>query len=392
MLHSIALTFIPGITPSMQLELLRHYDSAEAIIMHPDETLVDLSDKVRLHITNSIKTHREQALKAAREEMAFCQQHKIKVITIQSEDYPYRLKTCSDAPAILYYRGEADLNAKHILAIVGTRKITEYGKQICTRLTERLAELLPDTLVVSGLAYGVDIHSHRGAMEHGLPTVGVVAHGLDQIYPAVHRNDARRMVTNGGILTEYIRGTRPLQGNFLRRNRIVAGLADATIVVESADHGGSLVTARIALSYDRMVFAFPGRINDPSSVGCNNLILNNRALIALTAENIINELGWWEDTTEYRRLPQQLELFDNSHGSSSANASRTSAGRAVELPPMSTEQLTLAQALQGTDGLNIPKLAEKTGMNPTTIGTLLFEMELSNIVKVLPGGFYILKK
>lgn len=391
MLHSIALTFIPGITPSMQLELLRHYDSAEDIIMRPEETLKDLNADFRLRLVKTINSYRDQAIKAATEEMAFCQQHRIKVLDIKSKDYPYRLEMCSDAPAVLYYRGEADLNAKHVLAVVGTRKITEYGKQVCARLTERLAQLLPDTLVISGLAYGVDIHAHRGAMEHGLPTVAVVAHGLDQIYPSVHRNDARRMASNGGILTEYIRGTRPLQGNFLRRNRIVAGMADATIVVESAEHGGSLVTARIANSYEREVFAFPGRVNDPASVGCNNLILNQKAHIALTADDIIKEQGWWEETTEFRSKPQQFELFSEEMLGNARQAA-TPAGRNAQLPPMPPEQLTLAQALQGTDGLNAAKLAELTGQTPAAVSTTLFDMELMNIVKVLPGGFYILKK
>lgn len=383
MLHSIALTFIPGITPSMQLELLRHYPSAEAVIMRPEETLNDLNGNFRFQCIAAINAHRNRALVFAANELEFCRKHSIQILRYNDEGYPYRLKECPDAPAIIYYRGTADLNARHIIAVVGTRKITEYGKQVCARLTERFAELLPDTLIISGLAYGVDIHAHRGSLENGLSTIGVVAHGMDQIYPAVHRNDAQRMVSHGGILTEYTRGTRPLQGNFLRRNRIVAGLADATIVVESAEHGGSLVTARIALSYERMVFAVPGRINDPYSIGCNELLLKQRALPALAADDVITELGWWDDTTVAKKEPQQLELF-------SEESLRKK--RPAMLPQLEPKQQQIAEALQGSDGLNPTMLSSKTGMSQVEISALLFDMEMEGVVKVLPGGFYMLKK
>lgn len=383
MLHSIALTFIPGITPTMQLELLRHYPSAEAVVMRPEETLTDLNGNFRFLCINAIETHRDKALTFAANELEFCRKHAIQIIPYNSESYPHRLKNCPDAPAIIYYRGTADLNARHIIAVVGTRKISEYGKQVCTRLTERFAELLPDTLIISGLAYGVDINAHRGCMANGLSTIGVVAHGMDQIYPAVHRNDAQRMVSNGGILTEYPRGTRPLQGNFLRRNRIVAGLADAVIVVESAEHGGSLVTARIALSYERLVFAVPGRINDPYSVGCNELLLKQRALPMLAADDVITELGWWPDTTVAKQKSLQLELFPNELAPQRHLAA---------LPKLDPKQQQIAEALQGSDGLNPAVLATKTGMTPAEISALLFDMEMEGIVKILPGGFYMLKK
>lgn len=383
LLHTIALTFIPGITPSMQLELLRHYNSAEDIIMRPEETLADLNINYRFRCIDAITSYRQQALVHAASELEFCRKHSIQVIPYNSEDYPHRLKDCSDAPAIIYYRGTANLNAPHIIAVVGTRKITEYGKQVCVRLTERIAELLPDTLVISGLAYGVDIHMHRGCLDNGLSTIGVVAHGMDQIYPAVHRKDAKRMLSQGGILTEYPRGTSPLQGNFLRRNRIVAGLADATIVVESASHGGSLVTARIALSYERMVFAVPGRINDPYSVGCNNLILKQKALIALSADDFIHELGWWSETTEAQRHPLQLELFGNG---------QSAPQRPALLPQMNPQQQCIAEALQGSDGMNPAALSAKTGMSIAEVSAHLFDMEMEGIVKILPGGFYMLKK
>lgn len=384
MLHTIALTLIPRITASMQLDILRHCSSAEAAIMHPEEALKAANATNRTLAVGAITAGRDKALQQAQDELDFCRQHGIQVLPITHPDYPALLRDCPDAPPVLYYRGTANLNAQHILAVVGTRKITEYGKQVCARLTERLAQLLPDTLVVSGLAYGVDIHAHRGSLNNGLPTVGVVAHGLDQIYPAAHRNDAKRMVSNGGILTEYVRGTRPLQGNFLRRNRIVAGMAHATIIVESAEHGGSLVTARIADSYQRQVFAFPGRINDPYSVGCNELILSQKAAMALAADDIIMDMGWWQQTTAYHSQPQQLELFTDEPAAPAAK------GRL--LPALPPEQLALAKALQSTDGLNVATLAEMTHQSPAAVSSLLFDMEMDGIVKVLPGGFYILSR
>lgn len=385
MLHTIALTLIPGLTPSQQLELLRHYGDAEAIIMRPEETLRDVNESLRVPCVKAILAGRSKALMQAQQEEEFCRMHSIQILPITAEGYPRRLHDCPDAPVVLFYRGTADLNAAHIIAIVGTRQITEYGKQVCLRLTERLAEVLPDTLVVSGLAYGVDIHAQRGCMDHGIATVGVVAHGLDQIYPATHRNDARRMIEQGGgILTEYVRGTRPLQGNFLRRNRIVAGMADATIVVESAEHSGSLVTARIASSYNRNVYAIPGRINDPYSVGCNNLIMRHAAAPALSIDDVIRDLDWWTATVPYRAEAHQFDLFSGSEFEAT--------GASSSATPLSPDQHAIATALTGTDGLSIAAIATRSGLDAADVTAALFEMEMDSIVKVLPGGLYILTR
>lgn len=385
MLHTIALTLIPGLTPAQQLDLLRHYGDAEAIIMRPEETLRDVNEALRVPCVKAITAGRSKALMQAQQEEEFCRMHSIQILPITSESYPRRLRDCPDAPVVLYYRGTADLNAAHIIAIVGTRQITEYGKQVCLRFTERLAEVLPDTLVVSGLAYGVDIHAQRGSMDHGIATVGVVAHGLDQIYPATHRNDARRMIEQGGgILTEYTRGTRPLQGNFLRRNRIVAGMSDATIIIESAEHSGSLVTARLADSYGRPIFAVPGRINDPYSVGCNNLIMQQKARPALSIDTIISELGWWIDTVPYHNEHNQLNLFDTPEFAAPLAAKH--------FPTLSPEQHAIVAALTGADGLCIADIATKAGIAASDVTAALFDMEMEGIVKVLPGSLYILTR
>lgn len=385
MLHTIALTLIPGLTPSQQLELLRHYRDAEAIIMHPEETLSDVNEVARVPCIKAIIAGRGKALLRAQQEEEFCRMHNIQILPITAEGYPHRLRDCTDAPVVLYYRGTADLNAAHIIAIVGTRHITEYGKQVCLRFTERLAEILPDTIVVSGLAYGVDVHAQRGCMDHGLATIGVVAHGLDQVYPATHRNDARRMIEQGGgIVTEYVRGTRPLQGNFLRRNRIIAGMADATIVIESAEHSGSLATARIADSYGRTVFAVPGRINDPYSVGCNNLIARRHAIPALTIDDVIHELDWWTETIPYRNEAHQLDLF-SAHDFEAPSTTKASSAATPELH-------AITSALIGTDGLSIAAIAERSALATSDVTAALFEMEMDGIVKILPGGLYILTR
>lgn len=380
MIYNIALTLLHGITPSQVIEMLRHGLRAEDIIMHPRETLHELTDSVKVPIIKAIEQERETVLKAAQQELDFCRQHNIQVLPFEAEGYPARLQDCSDAPAVLYYRGTADLNARHVVAIVGTRKITEYGKQACVRITERLATLLPDALIVSGLAYGVDIHAHRESLAHGLSTIGVVAHGMDQIYPATHRNDAKRMTCQGGVLTEYTKGTRPLQGNFLRRNRIIAGMADAVIVVESAEHGGSLATARIAHQYHRMVFAVPGRINDPYSIGCNNLISQGRGQILLSADDLVKEMGWWEHTTAFRSAPQEQYLFS---GDAFANSNSQQ---------LSPKQSAIVEQLQGTDGLTAAAIAMQTQLPIAEISALLFDMEMDGIVKVLPGNLYILAR
>lgn len=190
------------------------------------------------------------------------------------------MRECDDAPLALFYRGNADLNTLHIINIVGTRHATPYGQDICTRFLADLSALYPDTLIVSGLAYGIDIHAHRAALQNHFKTIGVLAHGLDRIYPAEHRKTAVSMLEQGGLLTEFTSGTNPDRQNFVKRNRIVAGMSDATVVIESAAKGGALITAELAESYHRDCFAFPGRCNDEYSIGCNNLIRKTRQCLS----------------------------------------------------------------------------------------------------------------
>lgn len=364
MLHSIALTFLRGITQGQALELLRHLPSIQLLFDSPDEALSELHPQARLRISAALREHRSEALERAAAEVEFCERHAIAVLPITSAAYPQRLAECPDAPAVLYYRGTACWDVQHVLSIVGTRRITPYGKDICQQLVGELAQRLPDVLIVSGLAYGVDVHAHRACLAHGVSTVGVLAHGLDQIYPSSHRETAKAMLNNGGLLTEYARGTRPLAGHFVRRNRIVAGLSDATIVVESADKGGALITARLASDYHRLVAAFPGRVGDPYSVGCNRLIREQNAALITSAADLLDVLGWASPATTTPAV--QLDLF----------------------PTLNAEQQRVVDALRATDGLSVAQLCVRTNLEQSVLHAQLFELEMSGVVQLLAGGLY----
>ena len=365
MIHTIALTFLEGLTQNKVLTLLQHTHSAQLIFEQPEVALADFTPSFQLEVQQALRKNGAKALHKAQEEWDFCQTHGIRPTAITASDYPQRLKECPDAPPLIYYRGSADWNAKHVLSVVGTRRITPYGKDLCRMFCSELASLLPNTLVVSGLAYGVDIHTHRACLEHQLPTIGVLAHGLDQIYPSSHRNTACEMLNNGGLITEYSRGVRPFAGNFVRRNRIVAGMADATIVIESADRGGALITARLANDYNRTVCAFPGRTTDQYSEGCLALIRQRQAELVTSATDVLELLNWVDKSQSNQAV--QLELF---------------------APQLSHEQQIVAQVLKETDGCTLSQLMQHTGFDLTKINTLIFELEMLNCISLSSGNFY----
>lgn len=239
---------------------------------------------------------REQALYAARNEVEFMARHSIKGIFVGDKDYPYRMAQCSDAPILLYMLGNCNLNASHSISVVGTRKVTPYGAEMTARFVKELAASFPDICVVSGLAYGTDAKAHISALEASVPTVAVVAHGLNTIYPAAHRDLAKRIIQSGGaLLSEYPSGTSAYRQHFLARNRIVAWMSDASLIIESEVKGGAMSTANYAFRENRDVFAIPGRASDPMSAGCNNLIRRNKAALATSAGDIIDALGWSPD-------------------------------------------------------------------------------------------------
>ncbi len=368
MLLPLALTRLPGIGSIAPTELLRADIDLEwlfALKYLPETEIESLSPLGRKRLSEALEG-KSVALERAKRELDFCERHGIKCLVLGSADYPARLAECPDAPAVLFYQGTADLNARHLLTVVGTRHITEQGKLLCKELCADIARLLPDAIIVSGLAYGVDIHAHRAALGNGLPTVGVLAHGLDRIYPALHRHTALEMTKNGGLLTEFFTGTNPDKGNFVRRNRIVAGLSMGTVVVESAAKGGALLTAGMANSYSREVFAFPGRSTDEFSAGCNALIKTQRAALVENAEDIIKGLNWDIEARRPRAIEQEL------------------------LPDFSADETAVRSALQNSDGLLPGEIAALSGLPFSQVMALLFDLEMRGFVKAAAGGRFIL--
>ena len=365
-LYAIAFSFVSRLNLVNRRMLLEMMGSFTEIFEQRKnlKEFIPHANKETLEALAIMDTH----LKRAEEELAFAQAGHIQCLGFYDEDYPARLRECPDAPTLLYYRGSSLLNGQHIVSIVGTRQITAYGKDLCRNFIKELKQLCPDTLVVSGLAYGVDIHCHRAALEQEMNTVGVLAHGLDQIYPRFHRETAVQMVQHGGLLTEFPSRSNADKKNFVQRNRIVAGIADATIVVESAQKGGSLITAEIAESYGRDVFAFPGRIGDTYSEGCNNLIRSNRAGLITSAEDFAQAIGWDTECNLRKQMNEglQQELF----------------------PDLTEEEQRIVKALSGSDSKQINILSIDTAIPIGKLTSLLFNLEMKGVVRLLSGGCY----
>lgn len=340
--------------------------SVSAIMEHHDDIadiLPDATPKL-----SSLLRDTDSQRKRVEEELEYDSQHKIRPLVIGCKDYPKRLASCPDAPLVLFYLGNADLNSKHIINVVGTRKCTRYGQDIVRVLMRDLASLCPDTLVVSGLAYGVDICAHRESLTNRLDTVGVLAHGLDELYPPAHRETAREMVYHGGLLTEYFTHTKADKLNFVRRNRIVAGITDATILIESAERGGGLITCSIAGDYGRSVLAFPGPIGAKYSEGCNNLIRDNGAQLVTSAADIVKALGWDNDAIVSQAADKGIErqLFPN----------------------LNEEQQKVVESLKKQNDQQINMLAVSTSLPVGKLMSLLFELEMMGVVKLYAGGSY----
>lgn len=361
---AITLSLMPGLTLSQALQVVRHYGSACAAFADTGQSSKHWREAFKDQ--SGLRSARERALR----EMEFCEKHGIEVIPVSSSKYPELLASCNDAPVVLFYRGTASLNRAHTISVVGTRRITDYGRRLCRQFCHDLAEALPDCLVVSGLAYGVDVHTHRAALENGLETVGILAHGLDRIYPAMHRNTAAEMTHQGGLLTEYLSGTIPEKGNFIRRNRIVAGLSPLTIIVESAAKGGALVTARLAGSYNREVMAFPGRVGDEFSEGCNALLANNEASIISSADDVLKMMNW-KKRQEKKQAEELPQLFPPSEFSSEAQA--------------------IIHVLRGTDGLHQNRIIELTHLDPHTVISTISMLQVEGTVcRMQAAGVYAL--
>ena len=310
-----------------------------------------------------------EAMQRAEEEQQWASDNNVNIITIDDARYPNRLRHCSDAPLTLYLRGNADMNPTCALAIVGTRKCTAYGRDAIDYILHDLKEQCPTLQIVSGLAYGVDICAHRASLREGLVTIGVVAHGQDMLYPNLHRTEANQMLeNNGAVVTEYPHGIRPLAANFLQRNRIVAGMTDATLVIESASHGGSLVTARIAQDYGRDVFAVPGPIRSEQSSGCNNLIRDQKAQLVTSAQDIINITGWQcgELLSKARQQGIERTMFAN----------------------LSAEEQKIIDTLKEHGDTAVNELTLLTSLPISSLQQMLFTLEMQGMVKSLPGNVY----
>jgi DNA processing protein len=301
LIHLLALLKVDGVGDIMAKKLINHCGSAENIFKTRVSKLASI-DGVGQALIKNLKD--KSVLKLAEAEFDYIEENNIDVLYYQDIKYPDRLKHCIDSPILMFTSGSMDLNNRKIISIVGTREITSYGTEFCKKLIEDLAPLNP--IIVSGFAYGVDIVAHKAAMDYQLQTVGVIAHGLNQVYPKVHKKYVAKMEENGGFMTEYWSTSNPEKENFVKRNRIVAGMSEATIVIESAEKGGSLITANLANDYNRDVFAVPGRTTDKYSQGCNNLIKTQRAHLLTSAADILYILNWELEQKGEKVIQKQL--------------------------------------------------------------------------------------
>lgn len=361
--YQIAFSSIKGLAVETASKLLEVVGSEERFFCLPEK---ELREKFGLHGEVATSKYRDALVEKAEKELAYIQDKGIAAYYFTEKGYPARLLVASDAPMLLYAKGECDLNAGYVVGVVGTRRATTYGLRQCRELVAGLKEALGEhVVIVSGLAYGIDVAAHLAAMEAGLPTVAVMAHGLDMIYPAQHRSIAVDIVRKGGaIVTEYGKQTRVHRSNFLARNRIIAGLSDCVVVVESASKGGALVTANIAQNYGRDVFAFPGRTDDAYSLGCNALIRKNVAALICNAGELIDMMGW-----ERLSRPIEKSLF-------------------IEL---TEEEQKVVDSFR-EEIVNVNELCISANMMIHKLLSCLFELEGKGVVEALPGNMYRLIK
>jgi DNA processing protein len=358
--HKIALGLIPRIGDINARKLVSHFGSVEAVFQEPYRNLIKIPG-----IGSGLATYISDRsyLETAEKEIEYLEKNKIRTYFYLDNDYPYRLRQCDDSPVVFFFRGDCDLNSSKILSVVGTRNATVRGREYCDKIIAALAEGHPDLIIVSGLAYGIDIAAHKAALSNNLQTIGVLAHGFKTTYPSIHDSTAKSIVRQGGLLTDFISDALPERNNFLKRNRIIAGLADATLVVESGIKGGALITADIANSYNRDVFAVPGRPDDQWSAGCNSLIRNNKASLVECSDDLEYFLNW---KPEKSKQPVQKTLFS-------------------ELDD--TERL-IYELISKEGELPIDSICRSLEMPVYKLSSILLQMEFKDLVKCYPGNVY----
>ena len=358
LVYQIALTMINGVGVVQAKQLMEHFGTAEQIFK---------AKKKELSLLEGIGEMRARQIKdfsnfnEAETEMDFCEKHHIQTAFLTDTNYPQRLLNCYDSPTLLYYRGTADLNSSKIISIIGTRNNTEYGKQITEKFIEDIQA--QNLVILSGLAFGIDAIAHKAALQNNVATIGVLAHGLDSIYPSQHTTLAKDILLNGGLLTEFRKNTSPDKHNFPKRNRIVAGMSDATLVIETAVKGGSMITAELAYNYNRDVFAVPGKLTDSKSAGCLKLIQQNKAVVFTDAEEFMLSMGW-----QQKKMPakKQRELF-------------------IEL---NDDEKIIVALLQEKELVNIDELYIRSALSSSSVAAAILNLELNNVVLALPGKMY----
>lgn len=354
-IYQIALTQLCGFGSIRTKQLLSAVENEEDIFLLP---IKKLAQQTGISVEILKKMNREEGLSKAQEIYTNIQRYEIDAIFYTDPRYPRRLKQCDDAPIVLYTKGDMDMNNTRFVAVVGTRDISDYGKRICAELIQKLANA--GCVIVSGLAYGVDITIHQTCIQYGVETIGVLAHGLEIVYPHLHRSTAKKMIKYGGLVSEYPPNTNPDRENFPMRNRIIAGMCDATIVVESKIKGGSLITADLANDYSRDVFAYPGSIFNENSEGCNMLIANNKAHLIRNGDDFIKKMGW----DLLVKNPVQRSIF----------------------PSLSKEEQDIINTLVENNKMNIDTMAMQLKLPSSKLNVLLFQLEMNGLIALIPGN------
>ncbi len=358
--HKIALGLIPRIGDINARKLVSHFGSVEAVFNESYRNLTripGIGSGLARYISD------RSYLETAEKEAEYVKKNNIRTLFYLDNDYPFRLKQCDDSPVVFFFKGTCDLNSARILSVVGTRSATTGGKQICEKIIAGLAEGHPDLIIVSGLAYGIDITSHKAAISNNLQTIGVLGHGFKTIYPAIHRSTAEQMLRNGGLITDFLSDALPERNNFIKRNRIIAGLSDATLVVQSGLKGGALITADIANSYNRDVLAVPGRPDDQYSAGCNSLIKSNKAALVESSDDIEYILDWKPARS---KPPVQRSLFSE----------------------LNDTEMSVYKLISGENEMTIDNICRSLDMPIFKLSPLLLQMEFKGVIKCSPGNIY----